>query len=79
MAVLTAFIGYQVYRVGVHFSWMLLGLAILDVLIVLLIWHEYHYVKRHFNRGKDSASPRNRRQFENTAIEKDPHRMKGTK
>jgi uncharacterized membrane protein len=42
---LAVFIGYQVYRLSAHFSWMLLFLTILDIIIIMLIWHEYGYVK----------------------------------
>lgn len=43
---LVAFIGYQLYRLNAHFSWTLLALTILDIFIILLIWHEYGYVKQ---------------------------------
>jgi len=45
LAVLVAFMGYQVYRVSVHFSWILVSLTGLDSMIVALIWHEWHYLK----------------------------------
>jgi len=42
---LTSFIGYQIYRLGVHFSWGLVGLTGFDAAVVLLVWHEYSYLK----------------------------------
>jgi len=45
MAALVAFMGYQLYRLSSHFSWFLVGLTGLDSLIIVLIWHEYHYLK----------------------------------
>jgi uncharacterized membrane protein len=44
-AALIVFMGYQLYRISVHFSWILVGLTVLDSIIVALIWHEYHYLK----------------------------------
>jgi uncharacterized membrane protein len=46
IAFLAAFICYQVYRVSVHFSWGLTALTGLDLVVALLIWHEYRYLKR---------------------------------
>ena len=45
MAVLLAFMVYQGYRLSAHFSWFLVGLTALDGVILLLIWHEYLYLK----------------------------------
>jgi uncharacterized membrane protein len=45
-AVLGVFIGYQVYRLGVHYSVGLLCLTVFDCLIVALIVREYRRVKR---------------------------------
>ncbi len=50
MAVLVAFMGYQLYHLHVHFSWLLVGLTVLDSVILLLIWHEYTYLK-HRRKG----------------------------
>jgi uncharacterized membrane protein len=52
MAVLLAFVGYQVYRISTHFSWLLVGLTILDVGILLLIRHEYGCLNRWRNQLK---------------------------
>lgn len=46
IAFLVLFVGYQVYRVSVHFSWGLTVLTALDVGVALLIWHEWQYFKR---------------------------------
>jgi uncharacterized membrane protein len=43
---LVVFIGYQVYHLSVHFSWILFFLTMLDIIIIMLIWHEYGYVKQ---------------------------------
>ena len=45
LAFLAAFIGYQVYRLSVHFSWGLTALTGLDLVILALIGHEYGYLK----------------------------------
>ncbi len=46
IAFLCAFVGYQVYRVSHHHSLGLLVLTVIDIGIVLLIVHEYLYVRR---------------------------------
>ena len=46
IAAIIAFIGYQIYHLTVHFSWTLVGLTALDVIIIFLVWHEYSYLKR---------------------------------
>ncbi len=47
IAVFSLFIIYQLYRFTfTHSIWLLL-LTILDVLIILLTWHEYKYHKAH--------------------------------
>lgn len=54
MAVFGLFIVYQVYRFSAtHSLWLLLITAV-DVLVICLSWHEYHYLKR------SHASPRYR-------------------
>lgn len=46
MAVFGLFIVYQVYRFSAtHSLWLLLITAV-DVLVICLSWHEYHYLKR---------------------------------
>ena len=47
IAVLLGFIGFQLYRIGTHFSWVMVFLTVLDAVIVLLIRHEYVYLKHH--------------------------------
>jgi uncharacterized membrane protein len=44
--VLGTFILLQIGRMGFHFSWLMLFLTFIDIVIILLIWHEYRYVKR---------------------------------
>ena len=44
MAFLLLFIGYQVYRMSLHFSLALLLVSVLDAVIVLLVWREYRHV-----------------------------------
>jgi uncharacterized membrane protein len=41
MALLLAFIGYQLYRLTVHMSIGLIALTIFDALLVWLTWREY--------------------------------------
>jgi uncharacterized membrane protein len=41
IAFLLIFIGYQVYRMSLHFSLALLLVSLLDSVIVLLVWREY--------------------------------------
>lgn len=45
MAVLLAFMVYQGYRLSAHFSWFLVWLTALDGVVLLLIWHEYLYLR----------------------------------
>ncbi|HWB55043.1 MAG TPA: DUF2127 domain-containing protein [Tepidisphaeraceae bacterium] len=42
---ISAFIGYQVYRLSMHFTYLLLGLTIVDALIVILILLEYRHIR----------------------------------
>ncbi len=46
IAFLSAFIGYQTFRVTHRFSFLLIALTTLDLIIVLLIWREYRVEKR---------------------------------
>ena len=46
IVVLVAFVAYQVYRLSTHFSWTLLFVTVLDLVIILLIRHEYGWLKR---------------------------------
>jgi uncharacterized membrane protein len=44
IAVLLAFIAYQVYQLSLHVSLALLLVSVLDAAIVLLVWREYRQV-----------------------------------
>ena len=46
IAFLCVFIGYQVYRITLHHSPVLMAVTGLDTVIVLLIWREYIAAKR---------------------------------
>jgi uncharacterized membrane protein len=46
MAILGVFALYQAYLTWNHFSLVYLGLALIDVLIVVLIWYEYRHLKQ---------------------------------
>lgn len=46
LIVLSGFILYQIYRLSIGFTLGLGLLTVLDVIIVLLIWNEYRYVRR---------------------------------
>ncbi len=56
MVFLGAFIGYQTYRVVHHVSLGLAALTVIDFIVLLLIWHEYHLVRR----AAESQSQENR-------------------
>jgi uncharacterized membrane protein len=45
LAFLAVFIGYQVYRLCLHFSAALLLLSVFDLGVGLLIWREYTFAK----------------------------------
>jgi len=47
IAFLLAFIGYQVYRMSLHFSLALLLVSVLDSIIALLVWREYRATGTH--------------------------------
>ncbi|MSP20920.1 MAG: DUF2127 domain-containing protein [Alphaproteobacteria bacterium] len=49
LAVLGAFMAYQLYRYSYTHSVGLLVLTAFDVVVVVLIWHEYRLVRRHTN------------------------------
>lgn len=42
---LFVFLSYQLYRLFISFSPTLLILSLIDTVIILLVWHEYNYVK----------------------------------
>lgn len=46
LAFLVAFIGYQVYRMAVHFTWGMFALTVFDVLIVALTVREWRIQRR---------------------------------
>jgi uncharacterized membrane protein len=46
IAFLIAFIGFQCYRMSVHFTWSMLALTLLDLLIVALTVREYRIRRR---------------------------------
>jgi uncharacterized membrane protein len=46
LAFLGVFMGYQVYRLWLHFSAALQLLSVLDLGVALLIWREYTFAKR---------------------------------
>lgn len=41
LVVLTGFIGYQLYRLSIGVSWLLVALTVIDAIVVALIWHEW--------------------------------------
>jgi uncharacterized membrane protein len=42
---LTCFVAFQLYWMQSHFSWGITILTGADILIIMLIWHEYRYLK----------------------------------
>jgi uncharacterized membrane protein len=50
LAVLGAFIAYQLYRLTFAYSTGLVLLTIFDFIVVALIWHEYSLIRRHLPR-----------------------------
>ena len=53
------FIGYQLYRFSFTHSPFLLFITAVDIVVIVLTWHEYRYLKRH--RLRPSARPGDRR------------------
>lgn len=46
IAIFAAFIAYQLYRfTGSHSPWLLV-LSAIDLLVIVLTWHEYRYLRR---------------------------------
>jgi uncharacterized membrane protein len=43
LAVLTGFIGYQLYRLSLGPSWLLAALTVIDAIVVALVWHEWRH------------------------------------
>ena len=52
LAVLTVFIGYQLYRFSHTHGVGLILLTVFDVVVMGLIWHEYRLMRRHFARSR---------------------------
>jgi len=46
LAVFSVFILYQLYRFSHTYSWWLIALSLFDLLVLLLIWKEYSYLKK---------------------------------
>jgi len=46
LVVFGGFIVYQLYRFGLHPSWGLIALSVLDAIVMWLIWREYRDVNR---------------------------------
>ena len=49
--VTTLFVLYQIYRIGIHHSLLLTILTIIDILFVVVAWHEYRHL---YPRGEQS-------------------------
>lgn len=47
MVVFTLFILYQLYRYAHTHSLSLIILTVLDLVVIILTWHEYQYLKKH--------------------------------
>jgi len=50
LVVLGLFIAYQAYRFTLTHSLGLIALTLFDLLVIVLIWHEYRLVRRHLAR-----------------------------
>jgi uncharacterized membrane protein len=46
LAVLGVFITYQLYRIFIAYSPLLIALTLFDLVVMLLIWHEYAVMRR---------------------------------
>ena len=46
VAALCIFVIYQSYQFILGHSWWVFGVTILDIVVMLLTWHEYRYLKR---------------------------------
>lgn len=55
MIVFGLFIVYQLYRFSFTHSVFLLLLTALDVVVIVLTWHEYGYLRRHLQRHQSDA------------------------
>lgn len=47
IAVLAAFIGYQLYRFSYTQELALIALTVIDLFVIALAWHEYQLLRRH--------------------------------
>ena len=47
LAVLAAFIAYQLYRYSYTHSFGLIVLTVFDLFIIILVWHEWRYLRGH--------------------------------
>lgn len=56
ITILLGFMGYQIFHLTAHFSWMLTVLTVVDGVIVFSIWHEYICLKQDRINTKTSMS-----------------------
>jgi uncharacterized membrane protein len=47
LIVFAAFIGYQLYRFSFTHSAFLILLTAVDIVVIILTWHEFRYLRRH--------------------------------
>jgi uncharacterized membrane protein len=59
LIVFALFIGYQLYRFNFTHSMFLLFVTAVDIVVIVLTWHEYGYLRRH--RLHPSGRPGDRR------------------
>lgn len=52
MVVFGLFIGYQTYRFTNTHSFWLLFVTVIDIVVIILTWHEYGYLRRHVQRPR---------------------------
>ena len=55
LIVLAAFIGYQLYRYSHMHSIGLIVLTVFDLVIIVLVWHEWRVLRRHFGEARKSV------------------------
>ena len=53
ITVMVSFVLYQVYRIGVHHSFVLVAVTLLDIFFIFLTWREYMYQKKHTLKNDD--------------------------
>jgi uncharacterized membrane protein len=51
IAAMIGFILYQVYRMSLDVTFALVAITILDLVVLVLAWHEYGFVRRERHRG----------------------------